>query len=146
MFARVPVSFASIGDFQKRLLKWRVITVSFIPEAVPRPRVLLAGGSMGNGCESLAEPERLHPELIVLDISVPGLQGLEAAQQLKRAGAAQCSFTRHAERLGQGAYRTRAATAYVIKACLSSDLVTAIFEALGEDRFVSPTISLAENP
>jgi hypothetical protein len=31
-------------------------------------------------------------------------------------------------------------------ACLSSDLVTAILEALGEDRFVSPIIPLAENP
>ena len=129
-----------------------MITVSFIPEAVQSPRVLLAddhaamharaaddlaGGSLGNGCESLAEAERLHPDLIVLDISMPGLEGIEAASAIKA-----CRVPRDARFLAvqkdsdKGAYRTLAATAYVIKACLSSDLVTAIFEALGEDRFV----------
>jgi DNA-binding NarL/FixJ family response regulator len=36
--------------------------------------------------------------------------------------------------------------AYVVKACLASDLIMAIHEALKEHRFVSPIIPLEENP
>ena len=79
-----------------------------IPDAgsAERPRVLLADdhtamlaltadalagecfvvGSVGDGCELLAEAERLHPDVIVLDITMPGLDGIEAARQLQRAG------------------------------------------------------------
>ena len=63
-----------------------MITASFVPVAAERPRVLLADdhpamlaltasvlsgecfvvGSVGDGCELLAEAERLHPDVIVL--------------------------------------------------------------------------------
>jgi DNA-binding NarL/FixJ family response regulator len=85
-----------------------VNAASSIPDAgfSERPRVLLADnhsamlaltadvlsgecfvvGSVGDGCELLAEAERLHPDVIVLDITMPGLDGIVAARQLKRAG------------------------------------------------------------
>ena len=70
-----------------------------------RPRVLLADdhpamlaltaavladeccvvGTVGNGCELLAEAERLDPDVIVLDITMPRLDGIEAARQLRRS-------------------------------------------------------------
>ena len=75
---------------------------SAIPDAgsAERPRVLLADdhpavlaltgecfvvGSVGDGRALLAEAERLHPDVIVLDITMPALDGIEAARQLKRA-------------------------------------------------------------
>ena len=80
---------------------------SFIPDtgSAERPRVLLADdhpavlaltaaaltgecfvvGSVGDGRALLAEAERLHPDVIVLDITMPALDGIEAARQLKRA-------------------------------------------------------------
>jgi CheY-like chemotaxis protein len=42
-------------------------------------------GSVGDGRELLAEAERLHPDVIVLDITMPGLDGIEAARQLRRS-------------------------------------------------------------
>jgi DNA-binding NarL/FixJ family response regulator len=82
-----------------------VITASFIPDAAERPRVLLADdhpamlalttaalasecvvvGSVGDGRELLAAAERLHPDVIVLDITMPRLDGIEAARQLLRS-------------------------------------------------------------
>ena len=78
-----------------------VTTASSIPDAgfAERARVLLADdhpamlaltaevlsgeclvvGSVGDGCELLAEAERLHPDVIVLDITMPRLDGIEAA-------------------------------------------------------------------
>jgi CheY-like chemotaxis protein len=40
---------------------------------------------VGNGSELLAEAERLHPDVIVLDITMPRLDGIEAARQLRRS-------------------------------------------------------------
>jgi CheY-like chemotaxis protein len=41
--------------------------------------------SVGDGRELLAEAERLHPDVIVLDITMPWLDGIEAARQLRRS-------------------------------------------------------------
>ena len=45
----------------------------------------LVVGSVGDGRELLAEAERLHPDVIVLDITMPPLDGIEAARQLRRS-------------------------------------------------------------
>jgi CheY-like chemotaxis protein len=42
-------------------------------------------GSVGDGRELLAEAERLHPNVIVLDITMPRLDSIEAARQLRRS-------------------------------------------------------------
>ena len=138
-----------------------MIAASSIPDAdsAERPWVLLADdlpamlalradvrsgecfvvGSMGDGCELLAEAERLT----MLD-----LDGIEPARQLKRAGcrAKLVFLTVHEDPDYVRTASHAGGTAYFVKACLASDLITAIHEALGEDRFVLPTISLAENP
>ena len=84
-----------------------MIAASSISDAgsAERPRVLLADdhpamlaltasalaaecsvvGSVGDGRELLAEAERLHPDVIVLDITMPRLDGIEAARQLRRS-------------------------------------------------------------
>ena len=45
----------------------------------------LVVGSVGDGRELLSEAERLHPDVIVLDITMPRLDGIEAARQLRRS-------------------------------------------------------------
>src|SRR5438477_9877844 len=41
-------------------------------------------GVAENGQEAIDEAARLHPDLIVLDVSMPGMNGLETARVLKR--------------------------------------------------------------
>jgi DNA-binding NarL/FixJ family response regulator len=86
-------------------------------------------------------------DVIVLDITMPGLDGIEAARQLKRAGgrAKLVFLTVHEDPDYVRTALHAAGTAYVVKACLASDLITAIHEALVEHSFVSPIISLEEN-
>jgi DNA-binding NarL/FixJ family response regulator len=98
-------------------------------------------GSVGNGRELLAEAERLHPDLIVLDITMPRLDGIEAARQLRRS--------HRPARLYEDADFARAALdagglGYVVKARLASDLLPAIRAALADRRFISPTLCLDE--
>ena len=101
-------------------------------------------GTVANGRELVAAAERLDPDVIVLDISMPGLDGFEAARRLKQSGCRSKlifltvwedpDFAREAMALG--------ADAYVVKSRLASDLVPAIAEALAEHHFVSPTLTL----
>ena len=86
----------------------------------------LVVGSVGDGCELLAEAERLHPDVIVLDITMPGLDGIEAARQLKRAGgrAKLVFLTVHEDPDYVRTALHAAGAAYVVKACLASDLIT----------------------
>ena len=42
-------------------------------------------GEASDGRESVALVEQLHPDIAVLDIGMPQLNGLEAARQIKRA-------------------------------------------------------------
>jgi two-component system chemotaxis response regulator CheY len=41
-------------------------------------------GEAVNGLEALDKTHELHPDLVVLDLSMPLMNGLEAAKQLKR--------------------------------------------------------------
>jgi len=101
-------------------------------------------GTVADGLELLAAAKRLDPDLIVLDISMPGLGGFEAARRLKQTGCRSklvfltvwedADFAREALALG--------ADGYVVKSRLASDLIPAISEALAEHHFVSPTMSL----
>jgi len=104
----------------------------------------LVVGTVGHGCELLAEAERLHPDLIVLDITMPRLDGIEAARQLRRAQrpARLVFLTVHEDADFARAALDAGGLGYVVKARLASDLLPAIRAALGDRRFISPTISL----
>jgi DNA-binding NarL/FixJ family response regulator len=104
----------------------------------------LVVGSVGDGRELLAEAERLHPDVIVLDITMPRLVGIEAARQLRRSPRpARLLFLTVHEDAGY-ARAALDASGYVVKARLASDLLPAIRAALADRRFVSPTVCLDE--
>lgn len=39
-----------------------------------------------NGCDAIKQAEKFHPDFVVLDFSMPGMDGLEAAPKLKDIG------------------------------------------------------------
>ena len=41
-------------------------------------------GTVSNGLDLIAAAARLDPDVVVLDITMPGCDGIEAARQLKR--------------------------------------------------------------
>jgi DNA-binding NarL/FixJ family response regulator len=142
---------------------------SSIPDAgsAERPRVLLADdhpemlaligtvlgseyyvvGSVVDGLALLAEAERLNPDVIVLDVTMPVLDGIGAAHRLRhsRHPARLVFLTVHDRREFARAAIDAGGLGYVVKTRLASDLVPAIRAALADRRFISPTISLGEN-
>lgn len=96
-------------------------------------------GAAKDGAAALEAARTLQPEVIVLDISMPGMSGLEVAARLRRDGstAAVVFLTVHDDEEFLDAARAAGATGYVIKRRLGSDLMFAVQEASAGRAFVS---------
>jgi len=96
-------------------------------------------GAARNGREMISEATRLNPDVIVADISMPALSGIEAAHQLRESGStAKLVFlTIHAEQEFVDACLEEGALGYVVKSHMKTDLIPAINAALSGQCFVS---------
>ncbi len=99
-------------------------------------------GAVNDGQALLEAASQLRPDVVVLDISMPVMSGLEAADRLRGAGSkAKVVFlTVHADPDFVHESRASGALGYVVKPRLTSDLVPAIKEALANRSFVSPLL------
>jgi DNA-binding NarL/FixJ family response regulator len=99
--------------------------------------------TVSNGQALLDEVARLQPDMVVLDIAMPVLNGIEAARKLKATGsAARIVFlTVHADADYMRAALGTGALGYVLKSELASDLLPCLREALMGRPFVSPALS-----
>jgi DNA-binding NarL/FixJ family response regulator len=93
-----------------------------------------------NGRDALAAASTLAPDVIVLDISMPGMTGIELAARLRDAGskAALVFLTVHDDEELILAARNAGGTGYVVKPRLGVDLLYAVQEACAGRPFVSP--------
>lgn len=125
----------------------RVLLADDHAEIMTQTRNVLDGefeivGSVANGMDLIKAAAQLDPDVIVLDITMPGLNGIEAARRLKHSGcrAKLVFLTVHEDPDYLRAALQAGGAAYVIKARLASDLITAIHETLSEHPFVSPAL------
>jgi DNA-binding NarL/FixJ family response regulator len=128
-----------------------------------RPRILLADDHriVAEGLRSLLEAayelveivedgrqlvdaaKRLEPDVIVADITMPKLNGLDAVEQLRHAGCkAKIVFlTMHKDATYAARAMRAGASGFVLKHSASADLVTAIRESLQGKTYVTPEIA-----
>jgi DNA-binding NarL/FixJ family response regulator len=128
-----------------------------------RPRVLLADdhalllgafeklladdcdivGQVSDGRALVAAADRLKPDIIVLDISMPLLNGLEAARQIKQTlRSVKLIFVTMNEDTDLAAEAFRAgASAYVLKQSATSELLAAIRQVMEGRSYVTPLIT-----
>jgi DNA-binding NarL/FixJ family response regulator len=100
-------------------------------------------GTASDGESLVNAAGRLKPEVIVIDISMPILDGIQAANRLKEEG---CNskivfLTVHGDPDYVRACLATGAFGYVVKARMSTDLPRAVKEALGGRIFISPSAS-----
>jgi DNA-binding NarL/FixJ family response regulator len=91
----------------------------------------------------VAAADRLKPDIVVLDISMPLLNGLEAARQIKHnLRNVKLIFVTMNEDTDLAAEAFRAgASAYVLKQSATSELLTAIREVMEGHSYVTPLIT-----
>lgn len=100
-------------------------------------------GTAANGRALVEAAERLKPDVILLDISMPELNGLEAARQLRKLvpGARLIFVTMHMDAtLVREALRIGGA-GYVSKQSAPKELMTAIEEVLHGRVYVTPLVA-----
>ena len=96
-----------------------------------------------DGRELVATAKKLCPDVIVADISMPSLNGIEAAAQLREAGvgAKVVFLTMHRDVAYARRALEAAASGFVLKHSAPSELVTAVREALRGQTYVTPMIA-----
>ncbi len=100
-------------------------------------------GEAADGSEAITLAERLMPDVAVLDVAMPNLNGIEAARQItaKSAKTAVVILSMHSDE----GYVLRAlnvgARGYLLKDSPESDLIAAVFAVHAGKAFFSPAIS-----
>jgi len=100
-------------------------------------------GEAADGLEAIQKAEELHPDVVLLDVGMPLLNGIEAAKTIFRiVPDAKVLFVSVdlCPELVKGALRT-GAHGYVVKADASSDLQNAMRAVLRGERFVGTRFS-----
>ena len=122
----------------------RVLLADDHPLVLQRVTVLLQStfdvvGVAHDGLEMVDEAIRLSPDIIVADISMPELDGIEAAHRLREMGAkAPIVFlTIHGSPEFVEACLAEGALGFVLKTQMKADLIPAINAALSGRCFVS---------
>lgn len=100
-------------------------------------------GEAGEGLEAIAMVEQLKPDVVILDLMMPILNGLEATRQLSKqyphtkiiilSMYDDEGFVLEALRNG--------ASGYVLKDSTSDDLILAIYEVIAGRHYLSPPLS-----
>lgn len=100
-------------------------------------------GEVGDGLQVLPELERLNPDVLVLDIVMPGLNGLEVLRQAKKSAPKTrvIVLSMHSNEAYVFEALRHGAAAYVLKGSNGSELVQAIRSVLAGRRYLSPPIS-----
>jgi DNA-binding NarL/FixJ family response regulator len=100
-----------------------------------------------DGLEAVQKAQELKPDLIVLDIGLPTLNGLEAAKRIRRVapGVKIIFLTQDSDKDTVGIAFSTGAHGYVLKTDAGSELLIAVARVLGGNDFVSSGIKGADS-
>jgi DNA-binding NarL/FixJ family response regulator len=99
-------------------------------------------GTVGNGRELLRTAVKLEPDVVLLDIGMPVLNGLDAGKQLKALLPAVKLVYLTMVTDPQVALEAfdRGASGFLLKTCAADEVVSAVREALRGNTFLSPDL------
>ena len=102
-------------------------------------------GEAADGREAIAQVARLRPDVVLMDIAMPGLGGLEATLEIRRQWPSTkvLVLTQYDNRQYVLSILKAGAAGYVVKGAAASELVTAIRAVHRGEAFLSPTAAQA---
>lgn len=133
-------------------------------EIVRKPRLLLADdhvllldglrrileaefeivGAVTDGRAAVAACEQTQPDVVLMDIGLPLLNGVEAARQIRRTSSSRILFvTMQTERIYvEEAFRA-GGSGYMLKQAAGTELLEAVRTVLAGSRYVSPALGVS---
>lgn len=105
-------------------------------------------GEAKDGTEAIEAARHLKPDVVVLDVTMPGMNGLEALSRMRKAGI-DCPiliFTMHESDKLIAEVRRAGAQGYVVKSQAARDLVLAIDTILAGGTFFGAPAARAATP
>ncbi len=89
-------------------------------------------GEAENGQDAVAKVEKLKPDAVILDVSMPIMNGLEAAREIRRVAPSTkiVMFSMHDSFQMMQSAREAGADAFVLKSAAGEDLVRTICDLL----------------
>jgi len=129
-----PIRILVVDDFEG----WRRQVRSLL-QARPEWQVI---AEASDGPEAIQKAEELKPDLVVLDIGLPSLNGVEAARQIRQLSpSSKIVFLSQNNDLDvMRAALSTGASGYVLKPDAQSELLTAVVAVLRGKEFVSSSL------
>jgi DNA-binding NarL/FixJ family response regulator len=100
-------------------------------------------GEAGDGEAAIAEADRSHPDVVVIDIAMPKLSGIEATRRLraKMPGTKVIALSMNSDRRYVMAMLEAGAAGYLLKDAAADELLVAL-DAVGRgETYLSPAIA-----
>jgi two-component system response regulator NreC len=100
-------------------------------------------GEAAEGLEALEKVERLEPDVVLMDITLPGMEGLEVTKKLKKThpNVKVLILTMHEDRRYFYSALKAGASGYVVKRAADTELIDAIRAAHRGDVFLHPSMA-----
>jgi two-component system response regulator NreC len=114
--------------------------LKMIIEAEPDMTVV---GEAGDGNETVRQARRLKPDVVVMDISMPELNGIKATTEVKKIAPEIkiLTLTRHTDKAYLRELMEAGVDGYVLKQSDSGELLRAIRTVAGGDNYLDPAVS-----
>jgi DNA-binding NarL/FixJ family response regulator len=114
--------------------------LKMIIEAEGNLRVI---GEAGNGRDAIRLAQELEPDVVIMDISMPELNGLVAAAKLKRVspGIKILTLTRHTDKAYLKELVEAGVSGYVLKQSEPDELLRAIRAVAGGANYLDPAVT-----
>lgn len=100
-------------------------------------------GEAEDGRAALEQIAKLRPDVVVMDVGMPTLNGIEATRQIKKdfAKTHVVALSMHVDEKFVAEMLRAGAVGYLCKKCDADELVTAIHAAVSGKTYLSPSIS-----
>ena len=100
-------------------------------------------GEAGDGRSVLEQAQKLRPDVVVMDVAMPGLNGIEATRRLAEAQphARVLALSMHKDSVYVREMLRAGARGYLLKDSIDSDLIAAVRAVARGEAYLSPAIS-----
>lgn len=100
-------------------------------------------GEAGNGRQAVEMTEKLNPDMVLMDVAMPELNGIEATRRLIKANARVkvLVLSMHKEAVYVREILKAGARGYILKDAIDTELLNAIRSVAKGDGYISPAVS-----